>query len=733
MFNRAEVVDRNFQDQVARGEFPSAVSPVDLQLLGPEELIDLFETQVISRVLDLKARELKKDNLCYYTIGSSGHEGNAAFAKAFRPTDMAFLHYRSAAFYLQRAKQVPGTTPIFDTLLSFMASGDDPISGGRHKVIGSKPLFIPPQTSTIASHLPKAVGAALSIYKAKDLGITSQMPPDSVVLCSFGDASANHSTALGAINTACWVSQQNIKLPLVFFCEDNGIGISVKTPNDWIRKNFSHRPGMYYFECDGLNLIDVYQTCVMAAQLVRSRKKPVFIRMRTVRLLGHAGSDVETNYRSLQQIQETESQDPLLHSARTLIEHGILSSQQVLEIYQAIKDQVNAVTQEVLNHPPLKSIEEVASSITACHEVRPPQALPTASQREKVFAREWDKLSQPQHMAKLINWGLTDLMLQYPHSLVFGEDVAEKGGVYHVTDNLKSRFRSRRVFNSPLDEQSILGTAIGLAHNGFLPIPEIQFLAYVHNAEDQIRGEAATLAFFSQGLYTNPMVIRVAGLAYQKGFGGHFHNDNSLAVFRDIPGLIIAVPSNGRDAVLMLRRCLQEAHERGRVCVFVEPIALYMTRDLHQEGDKLWTFNYPQIDEVAPLGQASVHGEGDFAILTYGNGTYLSLQAQKILKEQHYIHTQVIDLKWIAPLDWGQLKELLEGKRHILFVEECRQTGSLAEGVISGIATKNWNQARLSIHGAADCFIPLGPAATAGLPSRETIVQQVLSLEGQSQ
>src|SRR5690606_23250422 len=155
---------------------------------------------------------------------------------------------------------------------------------------------------------------------------------------------------------------------------------------------------------------------------------------------------------------------------------------------------------------------------------------------------------------------------------------------------------------SPLDEQSILGTAIGLAHNGFLPIPEIQFLAYVHNAEDQIRGEAATLAFFSQGLYTNPMVLRVAGLAYQKGFGGHFHNDNSLAVFRDIPGVIIACPSNGEDAVRMLRTCTREAYENGRVVVFVEPIALYMTKDLHEPNDKAWSFLYPQTGEI-PLGQ----------------------------------------------------------------------------------------------------------------------------------
>ncbi len=732
-FNRAEVVDKNFIKSVRQGTFPEARTHWEFSgsSLSSSELIDLFETQVMSRLLDLRARELKKENLCYYTIGSSGHEGNAAFAKAFEVSDIAFLHYRSGAFFIQRAKKKGGTTPLYDLLLSFMASKEDPISGGRHKVFGSKELFIPPQTSTISSHLPKAVGAALSISKSKDLNLTPYLPHDSVALCSFGDASANHSTALGAINTASWIAYQNIKLPLVFFCEDNGLGISVKTPNDWIKRNFSDRPSLLYLECDGLNLIDVYQTCKQAATFARNRKKPVFIRMKTIRLLGHAGSDVESNYHSLTQIKDTEKNDPILHSARLLIENNLLSSEEILNLYHSTRERIKNISNEVVIREPLKTIEEVANSITACDHKKPPQPLASESEREKIFEREYSKLQVPQHMAKLINWGLTDIMLQYPQTVVFGEDVAQKGGVYHVTDNLKNRFRSRRVFNSPLDEQSILGAAIGLAHNNFLPIPEIQFLAYVHNAEDQIRGEAATLAFFSKGQYSNPMVIRVAGLAYQKGFGGHFHNDNSLAVFRDIPGLIIAVPSHGADAVKMLRTCIKMAHEEGRVSVFIEPIALYMTRDLHEEGDKLWSHPYPDPDQFSPLGEMSVFGESDFTILTYGNGTYYSLQAQKILKDKHNISSQVIDLKWIAPLDLENLKKKLKNKTHVLFVEECRKTGSFAESVISELAM-SLPQIQYNIHAAADCFIPLGPAATAGLPSKESIVEAALKLIGGS-
>ena len=719
-----------FAGEVRGGDQSSQLSSKGLENLKKEELVDLFETQVMSRLLDLKARELREKNLCYYTIGSSGHEGNAALALALRLTDPAFLHYRSAAFFIQRAKKKTGSTPLRDLLLSFTASKEDPISGGRHKVLGSKELFIPPQTSTIASHLPKALGAALSIPKARELNISGDWKEDSLVVCSFGDASANHSTALGAINTACLVAYQNIKLPLIFFCEDNGLGISVKTPKNWIRENFKHRPNLLYLECDGLNLIDVYHTSQKAVSYARQRNKPVFVRMKTIRLLGHAGSDVEIHYHSPGEIEKIEAHDPLLYSAGWLFHQGLLSSSRILEIYQNIKEKIHEISMEVIQKKPLTTISEVKASLTACENKNEPVGSVSDEKRKEVFGKNWEKLKEPQPMAKLLNWGLRDILLQYPQSLVFGEDVAEKGGVYNVTGGLKKIFGNRRVFDSPLDEQSILGSAIGLAHNGFIPIPEIQFLAYVHNAEDQIRGEAATLAFFSKGQFTNPMIIRIAGLAYQKGFGGHFHNDNSLAVFRDIPGLILAVPAHGADGVRMLRTCMKEALERGRVCIFIEPIARYNTRDLFEQGDKLWSFPYPEIHDFSPLGEFGVYGSASqTVIITYGNGTYLSLQAQKKLKDKHNIHCQIIDLKWISPIDYKKLYKQLEGAERILFVEECRQTGSLAEGVISQLATCGLKSWTLKIHAGADCFISLGPSFLAGLPGCESIVGEILHLD----
>lgn len=727
MYNRAEAVDQNFVKFVLEGHLPEPRSHTSLEEAGltPEEYMDLFETQLMSRQMDLRARILKNTQECYYTIGSAGHEGNAVWGKAFRLTDMGFVHYRSCAMMIQRAKQVPGSTPLYDTMLSFVASSEDPIAGGRHKVFGSYPLLIPPQTSTIASHLPKALGAALSIGRAKDLKLESAvMPADAVVFCTFGDASINHSTSQGAINSTLWVSHQNVAMPLIFICEDNGIGISVPTPNEWLETQYSQRHGLHYIRCDGLSLADTYRAAREAEHYARVRRKPVMLHMKCVRLLGHAGSDVEATYNTLSRIEETEFNDPLLHSARFALENGLATAEEIVQMYKRIEAQVAAIGNFAKERPKYLKREEVRASLIACAH---PKTSPPALTETELKATVGD-LDKPLHLAKLINLGLSEILARYSGAVVFGEDVAQKGGVYNVTEGLWKKYGPRRVFNSPLDEQTILGNAIGFAHNGFLPIPEIQFLAYVHNAEDQIRGEAATLAFFSQGQFTNGMIIRIAGLPYQKGFGGHFHNDNSLAIFRDIPGVIVAVPSNGEDAVKMLRTCAEEAWERGRVVVFVEPIALYMTRDLHAANDKLWTSNYPATGKIA-LGEFGVSGlSKELTIVTYGNGTYYSHQAARTLKEKHGVDAKIIDMRWMAPINEEKLLEEIGDCPHVLIVDECRKTGSWSEWMCGLLLEKAVRVPKVKVVAADDCFIPLGKAAAAGLPSTEEIVMTALRL-----
>ncbi|MEM7084196.1 MAG: thiamine pyrophosphate-dependent enzyme [Pseudomonadota bacterium] len=725
--DRAAIVHQNFLQRVSAGDFPPGNAP-DRSLSNPEA-VGLFQAQVLSRQLDRISRDMQKAGQGFYTIGSSGHEGMAAVAHALRPTDIAFLHYRDAAFQIARAAQVPNQTIAWDMMLSFACSADDPISGGRHKVLGSHALMIPPQTSTIASHLPKAVGAAFSI------GACRRRPPehqlvtdDALALCSFGDASLNHSTAQGAINTAGWTAVQSTPLPLLFVCEDNGIGISTKTPHGWVEASVRHRPGLQYFSADGLDVYDTYRVAKQAADYVRTKRKPAFLHLRLIRLYGHAGADIATSYLPKAEVETDEANDPLLHSVRLLIDAGALTARDALKIYNDTYARLTRIRAEVIKRPHLKTASDVMRSIVPPARACAPKSRPAEDVRAKIFGSDFKALSQPQPMSRLINWALTDLMLEEPAITLMGEDVGRKGGVYGVTQKLFNRFGTGRVIDTLLDEQSILGFAIGMGQNGFLPIPEIQFLAYLHNAEDQLRGEAATLPFFSKGQFTNPMVLRIAGLGYQKGFGGHFHNDNSLAVLRDIPGIIVACPSNGGDAARMLRECTRLAYEEQRVVVFIEPIALYGTRDLHEAGDGAWMSVYPPPDERISLGEVGQYGDGtDLAIISYANGAFLSRQAQPLLAEQG-IHARVIDMRWLAPLPLEALLAAAAPCQRVLIVDECRRTGSQSEGLFTAfIEAGREGIARVAAH---DSFIATGPAYAAPLPSVEEIVSAGRALCG---
>ena len=725
--DRVQIVHDNLVRRLGAGDLPAGRAPAGP--LADHDAVAIFRSQCLSRALDRVSRTMQARGKGFYTIGSSGHEGMAAVAAALRPTDMAFLHYRDAAFQIQRAAQVPGQSIAWDMLLSFACSSEDPISGGRHKVLGSRSLNIPPQTSTIASHLPKAVGAAYSI------GLAKRHPPehrvlveDAIVVCSFGDASANHATAQGAFNAAQWTAYQASPLPLLFVCEDNGIGISTKTPKGWINATFANRPGLAYFSCDGLDIYDAYSVAGEAADYVRTRRKPAFLHLGCIRLYGHAGADMALSYLSRGEVEAEEANDPLLHSARLLVEAGVLPSQQALGIYLETEERVKRIAAEAEERPRLRTAADVMASLIPPRRHCAPSNGPGAQAREALFGDELKAMQSPQIMSRLINWALADLMLAHEEIALMGEDVGRKGGVYGVTQKLSNRFGRARVIDTLLDEQTILGLAIGMAHNGFVPMPEIQFLAYLHNAEDQLRGEAATLPFFSNGQFTNPMVVRIAGLGYQKGFGGHFHNDNSVAVLRDIPGLILACPSNGADAAMMLRECVRLAREEQRLVVFLEPIALYPMRDLHETGDGGWMNLYPDPDRRIALGEVGRHGDGtDVAIVSFANGAYMARQAERQL-EAKGVASRVIDIRWLSPLPDAGILQAIEGCRHVLIVDETRRSGGVAEALMAMMAEAGVASfARLS---AEDSFIATGPAYAATMPSTEAIVDAALALVG---
>jgi 2-oxoisovalerate dehydrogenase E1 component len=913
----------------------------------------LFQAQLASRHLDLAARWLRSFGEGYYTIGSAGHEGNAAVAAALRRTDPALLHYRSGGFFCARAMQAAGMDDaIRDVLRGLVASAREPIAGGRHKVFGSASLNIIPTTSTIASHLPRAVGLGFAIERARRLartepagaqppgaqpagaqpagseaagarpsgGPAGDRPGDALVVCSFGDASINHASATAAFNTAGWCDHSGLRLPVLFVCEDNGIGVSVRSPRGWVAQALSQRPGLRYFAADGCDLVACFEAATQAAAWVRRHRRPAVLHLSMVRLMGHAGADAEVAYRGADEIAADLDRDPVLATALLLVEAGVATPAELLSRYDEVGWQVRKMAEEVLGEPKLASAAEVVAPLAPRRPVRVARAVaeagesvavtprtevssgrtepepgfgggeyaprspgrtepesgfgggeyaprspgrtepepgfgggeyaprspgrtepepgfgggeyaprspgrtepepgfgggeyaprspgrtepepgfgggeyaprspgrtepepgfgegeyaprspgrtepepgfgegeyaprspgrtepepgfgggeyaprsPAAAARIKVFGGKPPEEGGPLTLAQAINATLTDALASWPQALLFGEDVAVKGGVYGVTKGLRERFGASRVFDTLLDETSILGLALGAGLAGMLPIPEIQYLAYLHNAEDQLRGEAATMAFFSSGAYRNPMVLRLAGLAYQEGFGGHFHNDNAVAVLRDIPGLLLACPARPDDAAALLRTLLASALVDGTVGVFLEPIALYHTRDLYEPGDGAWSAPYPAPADWAnahvPVGRARVDlvGSGaDLTILTFGNGVRMSLRAAAQLAESG-VGSRVVDLRWLAPLPIDDIMRESAATRRVLVVDETRRSGGVGEGVLAALTDRGYVGSVRRV-ASIDSFVPLGPAARHVLVSEDSIIQGARSI-----
>ena len=441
--NRAEIVDGNFLRLLAEWDGPTVPRPAHDAPLRPgtsltgERFLRLFTAQITSRHLDFVAREMRARNEGFYTIGSAGHEGNAVIGELTRTDDPAFLHYRSGAFMMARAAQDPSLDPVFDTALSLAASAEDPISGGRHKVWGSRPLWVLPQTSTIASHLPKAVGTAIALEQARRIGRDTPVPSDAIVVCSFGDASANHSAALGAFNAAQWTAYQNLPVPILFVCEDNGLGISVRTPSGWIGASFADRAGLDYFSADGLDLPAAHDVANRAIAHCRRTRRPVFLHLGVVRLLGHAGTDIDAEYLGLDTVAASEARDPLLASARLALESGLMTAAEIRSLYEGLRERTREAAVRAAARPKLTDRAKIVAPLAVAggeEVVAEAGRVPEHDVRVAAFGGEarLPERGPARHMSLQINRALHDLMIKYPEMTIFGEDVAQKLSLIHI-------------------------------------------------------------------------------------------------------------------------------------------------------------------------------------------------------------------------------------------------------------------------------------------------------------
>ena len=688
--------------------------------LEKPDLLELYRLMLLSRKLDDKEIQLKRQNKIFFQISSAGHEAvTAAAAKVFRPGhDWFYLYYRDRALCLGL-----GMTAT-EQLLSAVAAADDPNSGGRQMPShwGHKDLNIVNVSSPTGTQFLQAVGAAeMSMRARADERTRDLSAGDEVVLCTAGDGTTSEGEFWEALNTAC-----NLKLPVVFLIEDNGYAISVpvevNTAGGSISKLVQSFPNLFIQEVDGCDLLASYDVMLKAHDYARQRKGPALVHAQVIRPYSHSLSDDEVHYRPASERDADAARDPIKTFPAYLLEQGIATDAELDLIASQVNEEIEVATGIALAAPQ-------PSVDTIYHYVYSPDVDPTAEQFDTEDDPQFS--GEPTTMVDLINSCLRDEMQRDPRILVFGQDVADvsreasladvkgKGGVFKVTWGLQKQFGGVRVYNSPLAEANIVGRAIGLATRGMKPVVEIQFFDYIWPAYMQIRDELALMRWRSNNANASPVVIRVTYGGYLKG-GAVYHSQTGAAIFTGVPGLRVICPSTALDANGLLRTAIRCEDP----VLFLEHKHLY--RQAYNKG------MYPGPNFMIPFGKANVVRPGkDATLITYGAVVQRSIQAAKNLEEATGQSVEVIDLRSLNPVDWETIAMSVRKTSRVIVAYEDSLSWGYGSEIAATIASDmfEWLDAPVKRVAATDTFVAYAPELEdVILPQVESLQQAMVAI-----
>ncbi|HTO78040.1 MAG TPA: dehydrogenase E1 component subunit alpha/beta [Thermoanaerobaculia bacterium] len=641
------------------------------QGLDPAALVAAYRNIYLSRRVDDKEIQLKRQNRIYFQINSAGHEAiSTAAGMVCRPGyDWFELYYRDRAMCLQL-----GVTP-YEMFLQAVGAKDDPASAGRQMPShwGSKRLNLISKSSCTGTQFLQGVGAAEAgsrMSRISELASREDVHGDELVLVSGGEGQTSEGEFWEALSSAC-----NLKLPVIFLIEDNGYAISVpvevNTPGGSISKLVRSFPSLFLAEVDGCDFLESYDAMRYAAEYCRTRKGPALVHAHVIRHYSHSLSDDEALYRPKEERARDLERDPVVTLARLLVAEGVISEARLEELKQDVDREVTEAADRAL-------AAELPEPESAYDFVYSPDLDPTSSAFATAPAPAAD--AAPTTMVDLLNACLRDEMKRDPRIVVFGEDVADasreevlgeckgKGGVFKVTHNLQRLYGKDRVFNSPLAEANIIGRAVGMAVRGLKPVVEIQFYDYIWPAYMQIHNELSNMRWRSGNAFASPVVVRVAAGGYIGG-GAIYHSQSGAVLMTHIPGLRVVMPSNALDANGLLRTAIR----CDDPVLFLEHKHLY--RQTHNKGV------YPGPDYMVPFGKAARVQEGsDVTIVTYGATVYRSRQAAQAFTEATGKTVEILDLRSLSPYDWEAIAaSVRKTSRAVVVYEDSLSWGYGAE------------------------------------------------------